>query len=259
MTPYTLPGTHSLPIRRADTDEAYQLDLYIPKGDAPPGGWPILYLLDSPVCFATAYEALRRMARRPDATGVVPMVLAGIASADGQYDVARRERDFGAAGAGAFLNFIADDVMPLVQSRAVIAADQSSLFGHSLGGFFTLWTLCHRPNLFRSYTAVSPSIWSAPGSLFEGAETANIEGRRVAILLGEWEGDLPPWQAALPQADDVRARRARRDMAGAAQRLTQALQVRLGKEDASFTLLPSEDHASIVSAAIPRALRLAKF
>ena len=87
----------------------------------------------------------------------------------------------------------------------------------------------------------------------------HLAGREshVDILMGEWEGDLPPWQAREPDADRVRARRAERDMIGTARALSERMAAHLPPGHCSFRLLPEEDHASLVSAAMPRALRLA--
>ena len=80
IAPVTLPDTerHTL-VSRASGD-SYVVDIALPSGEVPEGGWPAILLLDAPGCFATCVEALRRMARRGDATGVVPMVVIGRAS-----------------------------------------------------------------------------------------------------------------------------------------------------------------------------------
>jgi uncharacterized protein len=231
----------------------YRLDLTIPAGTPPPGGWPTLYLLDPSGCFGTAVEACARMSRRPDATGVHPLVIAGIGSPDG-LDVARRRRDF---TGDAFLDLLTGAVAKAVAAEAPVNPADRTLFGHSLAGLFALSVLHHRPDAYRGYVAVSPSIWSDRFALEAAADALVLPSRDILILAGEWEGDLPPWQAARADAPLVRARRAERDMLGAAQALAARLAAAPGRPRVDFAILPQEDHASIVSAAMPRALRLA--
>lgn len=249
--------------------EAYRVDLAIPAGPAPSEGWPAIYLLDASGCFATCVEALRRMSRRPDATGVGPAVVVGLSPPDGGYDVPRRQRDFttprpdapddggATGGAPAFLDFIIQTVKPFVAARAALAPDRGTLFGHSLAGYFALWVLGHRPDAFRNYAAVSPSVWWDKAGLFAAASQLDGGDRRALVAVGAWEDTLPPWQRAAPGSAEVAARRGARGMVENARAMSDRLAAALGPERVTFTLLADEDHASIVSAAIPRALRLA--
>ncbi len=205
------------------------------------------------------------MARRPDATAVGPMVLVGVSHA-GENKAARRETDFtsfrpragegGVSGGGvkAFLEFLRGEILQSVP--APLDSSRLALFGHSLGGYFTLWALTHGGHGFSRFIAASPSIWWDREQLQPSGIAPGFD-HRVLLLAGEWEGELPPWQAALENASSVRQRRSERDMIGAARELAALLQSQLGDGHAAFHLLSGEDHASIVSAAIPRALRLA--
>ncbi|MEE4452132.1 alpha/beta hydrolase [Novosphingobium resinovorum] len=243
----------------------YRLHLAVPDGAAPAGGWPALYLLDAYGCFATAVEAMRRMSRRPDATGAGPALVAGITSASG-HDVGRRELDFTSRSAGApergggadrFLALLERQVIPLVEKQAPADRHRRTLLGHSLGGYFALWALCRGSPAFQRYCAVSPSIWWDEALLHAAAPGLAGSDRHVELLMGEWEDRLPPWQAARSDAGTVRARRAARDMTGSARAFAALLAGVLGPDRARFSVLAEEDHASIVSAAVPRALRLA--
>lgn len=248
----------------------YRIDLALPEGDAPAAGWPVLYLLDSTGSFGTCVEALRRMGRRPDATGVTPMAVVGISAATG-YDTARRQLDYttiprdrevetGAnGGASAFLDFIEEQVKPHVADKLTIDARRQTLAGHSLAGFFTLWTLATRPAAFAAYAAVSPSIWWDKAELLERAAALPPAAARLLVTVGEWEDAMPPWQARAPGSEAVAARRAARRMVEGAGDVARAFETALGGASVRFSVLPEEDHASIVSAAMPRILRLASF
>jgi len=274
-SPFCLPGTQSHLMRAQASGDLYRLDIALPEGTAPEGGWPLILLLDAAGCFGTCVEALRRMSRRPDATGVVPAVVIGVAMPDRSYDVSRRQRDFTSGqstgerpgarqdtenangGAAAFLQFIEAQVKPLAAKQACINPSRQTLFGHSLAGYFTLWVLGNHPHTFRNYAAISPSIWWDRPGLTAAISAAPLRDRRTLICLGEWEDVLPPWQRVAPGSAEVVARRQARDMLGHAQTLTSQLKAIHGEERARFHFLPEEDHASIVSAAIPRMLRMA--
>lgn len=62
-------------------------------------------------------------------------------------------------GAEFFLAFIEEELKPEIERRYPINGCMQGLFGHWLGGYFTLYALMNRPGTFRTYIAGSPSIW----------------------------------------------------------------------------------------------------
>lgn len=269
VNPFSLPRTESLPILRRGQDEVYRLDIAVPEGDAPVSGWASIWLLDAGGCFGTCVEALRRMARRPDATGVSPLVVIGVSPVAGEGQAALRQRDFtsprGAAagdgpdvgGAGHFLRFLQEQIEPAVALHAPLDPDRRTLFGHSLAGYFTLWTLCHHPRAFAGYAAISPSIWWDRDGLFDAAGRLEDRDRRLFMAVGGWEEALPPWQVGAPGSDAALERRLSRRMVPNASELSRRLGDVLGADRVRYSFMPEDDHASIVSSAMPHALRLA--
>ncbi len=263
--PFRLDGARSHVLAAASVAGSYRIDLYTPSGAAPQAGWPLLLLLDADGSFATAVEAVRRMGRRPDATGVAAAVVAGVSALDPGDARSVRRRDFtspggvgrGGGGAPGFARFLEAEVLPLVDSTVPLDRARRTLFGHSLSGYFALWLLANRPGLFRDYAAVSPSIWWDPPGLRSGLAALAGSDRRALVLMGEWEDRIPPWQLLHPGVEEVRARRAARRLLENARETAALLADVLGEGQARFELLADEDHASIVSAAIPRALRMA--
>lgn len=244
-----------------------RIDLLVPEGVPPAAGWPSVWLLDGAGCFGTCVEAMRRMSRRSDATGVVPHAIIGISAADaaGDTDRARRQHLFttprvdrpGAGGAEGFLRFLLEEVRPQVARRASLDPAGGTLWGHSLAGYFTLWALTHAPAAFRTYAAISPSVWWDRALLEDGLARLRADGQRALICIGEWEDALPPWQARAPGAAHALARRQERQMVAGARNIAGLLAGVLGQARVQFRLLPEEDHASVLSAAIPRMLRMA--
>ncbi len=267
--PFCLPRTESFPILRGGSDEVYRLDIALPDGEPPASGWASICLLDAAGCFGTCVEALRRMARRSDATGVSSLVVIGVSPVVVAGGAANRQRDFTTApptgltdgspagGALDFLHFLREEIMSAVSVHAPLDRDRQTLFGHSLAGYFALWTLCNHPGAFAGYAAISPSIWWDRSGLFDAAGRLTDLNRRLFMAVGGWEEALPPWQVGMPGSADALARRVSRQMVANARDLSARLGDVLGKERVRFSLMPEEDHASIVSSAMPHALRLA--
>ncbi|HVI48074.1 MAG TPA: alpha/beta hydrolase-fold protein [Chitinophaga sp.] len=61
-------------------------------------------------------------------------------------------------GAGKFLGFIKDELIPYINKTYPSNGD-NTLWGHSLGGMFVINALLNAPQTFKSYIAVDPSLW----------------------------------------------------------------------------------------------------
>ena len=122
-SPVALSGARARRWQAQANGQSYRVSVWVPPGAPPAGGFPAIYVLDANALFATFVELVRRSSRRPDATGIVPMAVVGIAhDTDALYDEALRRRDFTAgppAGEAAtpadsvggevrFLSFLAD-------------------------------------------------------------------------------------------------------------------------------------------------------
>ncbi|MFT3778761.1 MAG: alpha/beta hydrolase-fold protein [Ottowia sp.] len=267
-----LPGTQARRLRAAANGTGYRVNVWLPPGPPPPAGFPALYVLDGNALFGTFVEAVRRGSRRPDATGIGPAAVIGIAhDGDELFADALRRRDYtpgppageaapgAVGGAAAFLAFIADELAPLLRSELPLDGTRQTLFGHSLAGFFVLHALAARPQAFRTWAAISPSIWWDPAGLHAALAAAlkDAHGPRVFMAVGEWEDAVPPWQREHPGHAQLVARRAQRRMVGNAQALAAALAGWLGPAQVAFRVFPEEDHASILMIAAQRALRFA--
>lgn len=62
-------------------------------------------------------------------------------------------------GADRFLDFIEQELLPVLGRMFPLDPSRRTLFGHSYGGLCTLHTLLSRPALFSRYWAASPSVW----------------------------------------------------------------------------------------------------
>lgn len=238
-----------------------ELSVALPPGEAPTGGWPAVLLLEGESSFGTCVEAVRRMSRRSDATGVAPMAIIGITCAD-HADKEIRRRDFGLIGRadsgqanGGLAGFIEHELLPALTATFAVDGARLALFGHSLAGYFVLRVLAEHSHCFRHYAAISPSIWWDRDGLEETLHETDLAGRRAFIAIGEWEGALPPWQSGLPGSTEALARRESRRMMANARELAGDLAARMGEGAVQFALFDNEDHASIITRAMAPVLR----
>ncbi|WP_374405795.1 alpha/beta hydrolase [Pelagerythrobacter sp.] len=263
-TPFEIAGCRVMTLDSHHVGDRYRVHIARPEGEPPADGWPLLVLLDSDTCFATCVETMRRMARRTDATGAREIAIVGVSSANGS-DVDTRKRDYTTPlgeggnttehGAGRFLDFLAEELLPFAHDLMRVNQDRQMLLGHSLAGYFALWTMCSRPGLFDRHIALSPSLWWDGFSLLETFRGAEAIDPRTLLCVGEWEEALAPRQFHDPGRDRILERRRSRRMIGSAVELGEILNRREGGRGAEVHVLDGEDHASIVTAAMPRVLR----
>lgn len=178
-----LPGTETWDIRSMRNGMLYRIFVHLPLKPPPPEGYPVLYTVDGNAYFASLNDAMRLQTRHPKGLPSGLIVAIGYPE-DGPFVAERRFRDLtildqqqglrpdGSSwpvngGADTFLDFIEFELMPQIEDRYPVDTRRRALFGHSLGGFFTLYTLMRRNHLFQNYVAGSPSIWWKDRVLFD--------------------------------------------------------------------------------------------
>ncbi|MDP9840684.1 putative alpha/beta superfamily hydrolase [Neorhizobium huautlense] len=279
---FRLTNTISFDLRPARGGEPYRIFIAPPSGDMPASGWPILYLLDGNACFPLAVAAHRIQAPYPGGTNIAQGIIVGIGyPTEDLFHPLRRSWDLSpppgrtyppfetggppvrTGGAEEFLEFIETELKPHITKVFPVDADRQSLFGHSFGGLFALYTLFSRARSFSRYIAASPSIfWEGCRVLdLENQFLANVPtGKEVKLHLcaGEHEGEeLAPFQI---DAEDASARLKQKKEArtlvhvnGLAARLSIAAPPGMHVEHEIFT---GENHMSALPIAIARAIRL---
>jgi len=233
----------------------YRIFVYCPQVSPPPSGFPVMYVLDGNATFGTAVDTVALQMKRTKSTGVPPCIIVGIGyPTPDLIDIQRRQHDYTPAGAPAFSDFVENELKPALQARLPIDPEMQALFGHSLGGLYTVWSLFTRPHTFRSYMAASPSFWWNDRVVLKYEARflrhlyASTRTPRLLVTAGSLEGvppQLPTTAFARSMAEDAALMVARlRWRAGA------RLQV-------SFVELTDETHASVIPAAISRSVRFA--
>ncbi|GAQ18114.1 esterase [Oceanobacillus picturae] len=244
VTQFTIDGPH----------HPFQIDVSVPAGEAPEQGFPVLYVLDGNAYFSLVKEIIKLQQRRPEKTGVDQMILVGIGypgedafSRERFYDytppaetVNLPERPDGLdwpeqGGAEHFLDFIEQTLQPKIMESHPVDQTNQSLFGHSLGGLLTVYSLFTRPQLFQHYLAFSPSIWWNDRVIL--TKEADLEVNKEKRLF-----------IAVEDSDQF-------EMYSQAEALYQRLQEEEKLKQVAFFSSSGENHMSIVPTALSSSLR----
>ncbi len=248
----------------ADGARRYRVQLAIPRREAPPSGYPVLYLLDG----NAALMALREDWLAELQQGQPPLLAMIGPASDLRLDLEARVFDYsprppggvGAAdaslgnratgGAAAFRELLASRIKPEVARRARVDAARQGLWGHSLGGLFVLDSLRVEPDAFRFYVAASPSLWWQSGLLLERFDAFAGGAGQLLVLQGGAE------RSGRREAEDSpRARAMATVPAQAARELSARLQ-RLPGLQVQYREFAGLGHGPMLAASLRPALRL---
>lgn len=157
---------------------AYRIFTAAPAEPAPENGYPVVYMVDG-------NRMLPIAAKRMAENTALKAVFVGIGYPTNERDeiVKLRYFDFTpptpqnfiparsagtkTGGRDAFFQFIENQVKPEIEKRFPIDKSKQALFGHSLGGLFTLYALFNHSDSFQAYAAADPSIWWNGGSILK--------------------------------------------------------------------------------------------
>jgi uncharacterized protein len=207
----SVPSSHRIKFTSSVNGESFALLIHVPLSPAPPGGYPVIYVLDGEQYFGTATDisiAIGNPQRTPvvvaighgtlDDMSVVahyagrrpgdktPLGLAdiGIASNalrfhDLTLPVAKGHRapDWtgltpdNVGGVDEFLRVIETEIKPKVAAFVRVNRAEQAIFGHSIGGLAVLRALFTEPTAFRAFIISSASIW------WDGRAVLADEGR----------------------------------------------------------------------------------
>lgn len=174
-----LPPHDTFTLDSAVLAEARRINVYTPPGDAD-AGLSVLYVLDGgaaedfPHVTAAMDAAIRAGEMRPvRAVGIENTERRRDMTPPTEVDEDRRIAPR-VGGSAAFRRFLAEELMPQVARRYRVSGD-AAIIGESLAGLFVVETFLLRPELFRTYAALSPSLWWNAGELVRTAGERMME------------------------------------------------------------------------------------
>lgn len=224
-TPATVPMSRQFDFASRETGRSYRIQVSLPVSAPAASRCSVLYVIDGDLHFAATAAAVRL---RSLVGEIAPVAVVGIGYPEAQEDVLaclRRRNtdltptpgspalkdsvsrqlggleidDFG--DADRFLEMIEQEIKPRIPDELPVAKGQDILFGHSLGGLVTVHALLTRPNSFRTFLALSPSLWWDHRVVLAGeaafARLVEAKAAAPAVFIGVGEYEQSP--AHIPQ------------------------------------------------------------
>ncbi|WP_052364846.1 alpha/beta hydrolase [Halotalea alkalilenta] len=260
-----------------DGQRHYRIWVGRPEAPPPPGGYPVLYMLDGNAAIGALDEELLGAIDR-----AAPPVLVAIGyQTELPFDTTARAYDYTppdpdgkpgtdpwnqtreSGGSDTFRALLHQRIIPEAEQDIAIDASRRALWGHSYAGLFVLDTLFQAPGDFSRYYAASPSLgWNGGQSLArEGGLARRLTSETKSLTLfhgGDEVGrhqrnaDRPPSEEAEPLRDGsrLRARLSPTVVEDLAKRLdaVEGLEVR-------YRAYPALSHGPMLAASLHDALR----
>lgn len=185
--------TSAFPLWSDEVGDTFLISVHTPPGYAgSAASYPVAYVLDGtvhsgPVAALAEDEGLE-------------ILVVGIGYADG-VSRERRRRDYtptpdpaypASGGAGPFLRFVQDQLVPRIDHDLRTRPGERALLGHSLGGLAVLHCAFNQDPaapLFPTLVSASPSVWWDGGVIFDheaelAARTSDLRLRLLATAGG---------------------------------------------------------------------------
>lgn len=152
-------------------DEERNILVYTPMGyNRTKEKYPVIYILDGGANFAFSsaiVNFLSRSQRMPQS------IVVGILNTDRMRDFSPvyEEGSPTSGGADKFLEFMKSELLSYIEKN-YRTQPYKILFGHSLCGMFSVYTLFEKPEIFDAYIAVSPYLQYADQYVIDKVESA---------------------------------------------------------------------------------------
>jgi uncharacterized protein len=148
--------TQSIALASVANGHDYLLWVALPSSyDESDQSYPVLYLLDPAISFLSVVEFVRWLS----VVGQLPEIIVvgiGYPTDDFAELTDLRDRDY-SRSQEEFLEFISEDLIPLIDSTFRTDTTDRAIVGFSSGGDFVYHSLVNRPELFNRYLAIDSS------------------------------------------------------------------------------------------------------
>jgi predicted alpha/beta superfamily hydrolase len=222
--------------------------------------FPVIVLLDADYTFALTRNVMRLWADRHLSREAIIVGIAYPGAAD-DMDVYHRTRThdytpsftlkggYGpeiqklSGGGPAFLKLLADGILPEIDKRYRTQQGDRMLVGYSFSGLFAAYTLVTRPDLFRRYLIVSPSLWYDNLMIFGAAKTFFATHRELPVKVFWSVGSEENHPQGIRMVDDLK------------EFATLMNDAHLSGYESELMVFDNESHHSVFPAALSRGLR----
>lgn len=152
----SIPNTEERELNSKIMDYEYGVYVTLPSSykDNPDKIYPTLYIIDGNQFFVFTHEPYGSLLW---GNMVREHIAISVAYRPGQKNM--RSRDFHSSNrASDFVEFFQNELIPFVEDNYRTSREERTLFGHSLGGHFTIYMMMHAPETFDNYILSAPSV-----------------------------------------------------------------------------------------------------
>ncbi len=168
------------------------ISIYVPQGyNNSSARYPVLYDLNAFFCFTYDCGTVELFARN---ASIPNMIVVGVpALQNGYVPTPFEERGDSLAGADLSIKFFKEELIPFVENNYRTNKFRI-LYGHSVGGLFTIYTLFNYPDLFTAYIAGSP--WFQTNNQYwlknieQMAKERKLDQKCLFMTVGKGEAEL---------------------------------------------------------------------
>ncbi len=165
----------------------------LPEGyDAGAARYPVLCVLNGAFTFGYEHGVVQVLSRMQAIPG---MIVVGVPGFDdgGYVPTPFEQRGETPTAADRSIRFLKEELIPFVE-RNYRTNPFRILYGHSVGGLFTIYTMFNFPELFSGYIAGSPWFQVNDGYWLKNidklAKERNLNGKLLFMTVGKGEADL---------------------------------------------------------------------
>ncbi len=177
-------------------NESREIFVYTPEGyKQSKESYPVLYILDGETNFFIATAIVNFLARNQRIPRTIVVGIPNVAR-NRDFTPIVDERMQNSGGADNFINFLDEELLYFVDNT-YRTQDFKVLFGHSLCGMFSAYTLFTNPNLFNAYISASPYLMMSDEYVIKKAEEALLTQPNLKNQLYMSIGNEPAYYNSL--------------------------------------------------------------
>ncbi len=183
-------------------NETRDLYIYLPEGYGQSDqSYPVMYVLDGESKFTISASIVNFYARIQQ---IPQMIVVGIPNVARNRDFTPivNDRMQNSGGADNFIKFLEEELIEFVDNT-YRTQNYKVLFGHSLCGMFSVYTLFTHQDLFNAYIAASPALMISDNYVINKAEEALIAQPNLNGQLYISIGDEPRYYDSLDKMTSV--------------------------------------------------------